>query len=99
MADPFDDAFHDRVAAHIHMSNAQKKAPGVSANSVNHSMLFASARFSAWLAATNYPSGEAMAAQRAEIADFFTKGFREILEGNIDDYIKNFDRFMKTEAP
>ena len=52
MADPFDDAFHDRVAAHINMSNEQNKAPGLSANAVNHSMLFASARFSAWLSAT-----------------------------------------------
>jgi Protein of unknown function (DUF3144) len=96
MADKFDDAFHDRVAAHIHMSNDQKKAPGLSANEVNHSMLFASARFCAWLSATNYASGEAMAAQKKEIADYFTKGFREMLEGNIDDYVKNFDRFMKT---
>lgn len=95
MADPFNDAFHDRVAAHINMSNDQKKAPGLSANEVNHSMLFASARFSAWLSATNYPSGEAMAAQKKEIVSFFTKGFSEMLEGNIDDYVKNFDRFMK----
>ena len=95
MADPFNDAFHDRVAAHINMSNEQKKAPGLSANEVNHSMLFASARFSAWLSATNYPSGEAMAAQKKEIVSFFTKGFSEMLEGNIDDYVKNFDRFMR----
>ena len=96
MADQFNDAFHDRVAAHINMSNDQKKAPGLSANEVNHSMLFASARFSAWLSATNYASGEAMAAQKKEIVDYFTKGFREMLEGNVDDHIKNFDRFMKS---
>jgi hypothetical protein len=96
MADQFNDAFHDRVAAHINMSNDQKKAPGLSANEVNHSMLFASARFSAWLSATNYASGDAMAAQKKEIVDYFTQGFREMLESNVDDHIKNFDRFMKS---
>ena len=30
------------------------------------------------------------------IVDFFAKGFREMLEGNVEDYIKNFDRFMKS---
>lgn len=97
MADQLDDAFYDRVAAHIHMSNDQKNVPGLSANAVNHSMLFAAARFSAWLSATNYESAAAMAAQKKEIADYFTMGFREMLEGNIEDHIMNFDRFMKSK--
>jgi hypothetical protein len=91
----FNDAFYERVAAHINMSNDQKKAPGLSANEVNDSMLFASARFCAWLSATNYSSGEAMAAQKQKIIEYFIDGFRRMLEGNIEDYSRNFDRFMK----
>jgi hypothetical protein len=93
MADMFDDAFYERADAHIHLSNEQvNTAPR---EMVNASMLFASARFCAWLSAGGYSSGEAMAAKKQEIADYFVDGFRQMLEGNIDAYANNFDAYMK----
>lgn len=96
MADMFDDAFYERADAHINLSNEQvNSAPR---EMVNASMLFASARFCAWLSAGGYSSGEAMAAKKQEIADYFVDGFRQMLEGNIDAYANNFDAYMKPPA-
>lgn len=93
MADMLDDAFYARADAHIHLSNDQAK--DAAREMVNASMLFASARFCAWLSAGGYASGEAMAARKQEIADYFVEGFRQMLEGNLDAYAKNFDSYMK----
>lgn len=96
MADPFDDAFYQRADAHIHLSNDQLN--GAAREMVNASMLFASARFCAWLSAGGYTSGEVMAAKKQEIADYFVDGFRQMLEGNLDAYIRNFDAYMKPQG-
>lgn len=97
MADVFDDAFYARADAHIHLSNNQ--AQGAAREMVNASMLFASARFCAWLSAGGYASGESMAAKKDEIVDYFVDGFRQMLEGNVDAYIRNFDAYMKPTKP
>jgi hypothetical protein len=39
-----------------------------------------------------------MATKRDEIADYFVDGFRQMLEGNLDAYIRNFDSYMKPKA-
>ena len=70
MADVFDDAFYTRADAHIALSNEQ--ADSAARELVNASMLFASARFCAFLSAGGYSSGEAMAAKRDEIARMLT---------------------------
>jgi hypothetical protein len=95
MADVFDDAFYARADAHIDLSN--KQVDGAAREMVNASMLFASARFCAWLSAGGYTSGETMKAKRDEIADYFVDGFRQMLEGNLDAYIANFDSYMKAK--
>jgi hypothetical protein len=93
MAEVLDDAFYERADAHIDLSNEQ--ASTAAREMVNASMLFASARFCAWLSAGGYSSGEAMAAKKHEIVDYFVEGFRQMLEGNLDAYAKNFDSYMK----
>jgi hypothetical protein len=93
MADAFDDAFYARADAHIHLSNDQ--LAGAAREMVNASMLFASARFCAWLSAGGFESGEGMKAKRDETVDYFVAGFRQMLEGNIDAYIQNFDAYMR----
>jgi hypothetical protein len=93
MTGQLDDAFYDRADAHIHLSNDQLEK--ASQEMVNASMLFAAARFSAWTSASGFASGEAMAAKRAETIEYFMAGFRQMLEGNLDAYIQNFDAYMK----
>ncbi|HPN06076.1 MAG TPA: DUF3144 domain-containing protein [Hyphomonadaceae bacterium] len=95
MADPFDDAFYKRADAHINLAN---EAVGeVTPEAVNASMMFAAARFSAFISARGFKSGEAMAAKRDETVKYFVDGFQQMLEGNLDAYIKNFDAYMKPQ--
>lgn len=87
-----DDKFYDRADAHINLANDQLE--GSSHQMVNASMLFAAARFSAFCSARGFSSGESMASKRAETIEYFTAGFRQMLEGNIDAYIKNFEAYV-----
>lgn len=96
MSDQLDDAFYQRADAHIHLSNDQ--AADATHEMVNASLLFAAARFSAFTSARGFASGESMAAQRQETVDYFVAGFRQMLEGNLDAYIKNFDAYMRPDA-
>jgi hypothetical protein len=95
MAEMFDDAFYKRADAHIHLANEETEE--VSHEAVNASMMFASARFCAFLSARGFQSGEAMGAKRDETVEYFVAGFRQMLEGNLDAYIKNFGAYMKGE--
>ena len=95
MTGQLDDAFYERASAHIQLSNDQLDE--ASREMVNASMLFAAARFSAFISAGGFPSGEAMATKRHETLEYFVSGFRQMLEGNLDAYIKNFDSYMKSD--
>lgn len=93
MADQFDEGFYARADAHIFLSNDQKQH--AQPDYVNASMMFASARYCAFLAAGGFGSGPAMAQGKAEIVEHFVEGFRQMLNAHLDDYIRNFDAYMK----
>jgi hypothetical protein len=95
MADLFDDAFYERADAHIVRAN--QDAEDESPEAVNASLMFASARFSAFVSARGFGSGEEMAAKRDETVEYFVAGFRQMLEGNLDAYISNFAAYVQTE--
>ena len=96
MAEQPDDKFYARADAHIHLANDQ--AEDASHEVVNASLMFASARFSAFVSARGFESGASMAAKRAETIDYFMAGFRQMFEANLDAYIKNFDAYMKPKG-
>ena len=87
-----DDAFYARADAHIHLANDEAEKAGH--EMVNASLMFASARFSAFVSARGFASSEAMQAKRAETIEYFVAGFRQMLEGNLDAYIKNFETYV-----
>ena len=90
-----DQPFFDRADAHIRLSNEQTLE--ISAGKVSASMLFASARFAAWLTARGHNSGAEMKAQRAENIEYFVKEYRAMLVDNMDDYIENFEDYMNAK--
>ncbi len=96
MADPFDDAFYKRADAHIHLAN--EETADVSQEAVNASMMFASARFSRFSFSARLFQRARRWRPWAETADYFVDGFRQMLEGNLDAYIKNFDAYMKRKG-
>ncbi len=93
MADQTDDAFFERADQHIHLSNDQlATAPR---GKVSASMMYATARFNAWLSAKDCRTGGDLASNRAELIAYFLDSYRTMLEENLDDYIRNFDAYMR----
>ncbi|MEP7156053.1 MAG: DUF3144 domain-containing protein [Betaproteobacteria bacterium] len=93
MAEPVDDTFFKRADGFIDFANQQ---------CLEHdrvlvcgSFMYASTRFSAWISAGGSMSKEALRAARSERIEYFMSQYKLMLEENIDDYIKNFDEFMK----
>lgn len=88
-----DKAFFDRADAHIHLSNTQ--TTDADRGSVSASMMFATARFNAWLSASSFQSGEQMAEKRGEAINYFVSQYKMMLQENLDEYINNFERYMQ----
>ena len=88
-----DPTFFDRADAHIHLSNSQ--LADITPGKVSASMMYATARFNSWVSACGFNDGSEMAEARADTIEYFVKQYRLMLEDNLDDYIHNFDRYMK----
>ena len=91
-----DQPFFDHADAHIRLSNEQTLE--ISAGKVSASMLFASARFAAFITARGFDSSADMKAKREENIEYFVKEYRAMLVDNMDDYIENFDDYMKVKS-
>ncbi len=97
MAQDPDDKFYDRADAHIHLSNDQLK--DVSRGKASASMMYATARFNAWVSACGFADGDQMKAARDETVEYFLTEFQKMLEENLDDYIGNFESYMRMPPP
>lgn len=93
MADRPDQNFYARADAHIHLSNDQKKL--ATGGEVSASMMYGTARYNAWISATGHANGADMASKKAETIAYFLREYQAMLEENFDDYVANFDAFMK----
>nr|WP_315043876.1 DUF3144 domain-containing protein [uncultured Moraxella sp.] len=86
--------FYERADAFINLAN-QLRDDKNHAGKVNASMLYAVARFSAWVAATGFVKGSDYAKEKDDIIAHFTKNFERMLSDNIDDYAANFQTYMQ----
>jgi len=85
--------FFERADTHIDLSN-QQISEEVESEKVNASMMYATARFNAWVSARGWTNKQEMSEAKEETIDYFMTEYRRMLEANIDDYIKNFDLYM-----
>jgi len=93
-----DNAFYDRADAHIELANRQlgdSDNPGA----VAASMTFAATRFSTWVSARGFKSGEEMTDARDAMLKYFCDQYRMMLEDNLDDHIARFDQYMSGQHP
>lgn len=89
-----DSDFFERADAHIQLSNAQiTEAAG--RGKVSASMMYATARFNAWVSACGFGSSTEMATGRDEAVAYFVAQYRQMLEENLDEYIASFERYMR----
>ena len=89
-----DAGFHERADSHIQLSNDQLKGEP-SRGKVNSSMMYATARFNAYVSAWGFSSADQMAADREKIIAYFLEQYRFMLEVHVDDHISNFSSYIK----
>ncbi|KPC50181.1 DUF3144 domain-containing protein [Amantichitinum ursilacus] len=92
-----DDQFYTRADAHIHLAN--EHCLDTSRGKVSASMMYALARFNAWVSACGFENGADMQAARAETLDYFVAQYRAMLEENLDEYIAHFAEYMDKTEP
>jgi hypothetical protein len=88
-----DDGFYERADAHIDLSNDQMS--GVTRGKASASMMYATSRFNAWISACGFDDGEQLREARAETIKYFVAEYEKMLIENLDDYIENFEKYMK----
>ena len=89
-----DGDFFNRADAHIHLSNEQLSK--VSIGKVSASMLYSVARFNAYVSARECDSMQQMKETQQETIRYFVGEYEKMLKENLDDYIENFDGYMRS---
>ena len=90
-----DDKFFDRADEHINLSN--KQLATTSRGKVSASMMYSVARFNSWISACGFNNQKEMEEAKEETIKYFVTEYEKMLKENLEDYIENFDKYMKTE--
>jgi len=94
MSSDVDKEFFERADAYITVANEQ--AAEVNRGKVSASMMFATARFNAWVSASGTDSSDELAAVKQEALEYFVSEYRKMLEENLDEYVEHFEDYMKS---
>jgi hypothetical protein len=89
-----DDEFFQRADEHIQLSNNQI-SNDIPVGNISASMMYSTARFNAWMEAYTCDNSVEMSIKKNETIDYFVEEYRKMLNENLDDYIENFDAYMK----
>jgi len=92
MSNDADEDFFKRADAVINIANEQAEA--VTAEKVSASLMYATARYNAFVGAGRAVSSEDLASGRDDILEYFVDQYRMMLTENLDDYIRNFDSYI-----
>ena len=61
---------------------------------VGYALMYAAARFNAFIVASTAGHGNALADEKSEATEYFTDQYRRMFSENITDYETNFDRYL-----
>ena len=89
-----DDQFFKRADQYIDLANSQISKE-TSGGKVSASFMFALTRFNAFISAIGFKDGREMRENKQEVMDYFIKEYQKMLEENLDDYIENFDIYIR----
>ena len=87
-----DSAFWERADAVINLANQQGKH--ISNDDVSASLLYAAARFNAFIAASKSHDLADLAAHKDEAVQYFTEQYRKMFIENLDDYLENYESYI-----
>ena len=82
--------FLKRADEHIALANSQLNN-NLKMGEVSASLMYASARFSTWMAASSFESAEDMKVAKAEVIDYFVKEYKLALEEHINNHMVTYD--------
>ena len=97
MSKEADSEFYDRAQEHLRIASDQLS--DVPRGRVSASLMYACARFNAWLGATGRGSPEEVRAAYGETIEYFVAEYRKMLVRNLDDYVENFDIYVQPSGP
>jgi hypothetical protein len=97
LSTPPDNAFLERSDALVSLANTQVASHG--RRKVSESFAHGAARFNAWLTACGVNSGDELRAVKEEALTYFTAQYRRMLSESLDDYARNFERYMRSAPP
>ncbi len=90
-----DSTFYKRADEHIRLSNSQVSEE-ISRGMVSSSFLYSAARFNAYVCASSFNSSKELIEGKEAAMAFFMKEYKNMLEENMDDYIQNFSKYLKS---
>ena len=96
MSQDADNEFLDR--AHEHLRIANEQLTDVSQGQVSASMMYACARFNAWVSANNQESAKDLKGAYGETIEYFVAQYRKMLVKNLDDFVANFGEYIRPPA-
>jgi len=83
-------AYWDRADEIIRLANQQ--CHNEENGKVSSSLLFATARFNAFIIASSTKNAEEMKQDKAAAIKYFSEQYQQMLTENIDDYIQNYEQ-------
>ncbi len=92
-AQQMDKDFFKRTDAFIQVANELCNEQDT--GKVSASMLYAAARFNAFIVASSAKDKAEADRNKVEAIDYFTEQYRAMLLANMDDYINKYDEYMK----
>ncbi len=90
------EAFYDRADEHINLSNTQSHTEPM--RNVSASMLYGTARYNAFVFASNYENKNDIREDKASAIEYFVGQYKKMLEENMDDYVENFHSYIKSQS-
>lgn len=81
--------------ANVFINTANDQCDSAHPNEVSASMLYAVARFNAFIVASTTGSAQTMTAEKERAMDYLTDQFRKMMVANFDDFIGNYEAYMK----
>lgn len=90
-----DKAFFDRADEIIELANNQ--CDNYSIGKVSSSLLFAAARFNAFIVASSAKDLEQLKDDKTEAIKYFKEQYEKVFIENIDEYIKNYSKNIEEQ--
>ena len=90
-----DKDFFDRADAIINLANSQ--CDNFAIGKVSSSLLFAAARFNAFIVASSAKDLDQLKKDKAEAISFFKEQYEKVFIENMDEYIKNYDKNIEEQ--